>query len=233
MQKYFNILLCILLSNCLFAQNSTTKNYPIIIEPYLNGKQMVLDNDETDLKETFLTIETLRFYLSTLTFYKNEKLVFTEKNSYHLVDAEVESSLKINVELPDDIDFDRLQFHLGIDSLTNDGGVMGGDLDPTKGMYWSWNTGYINFKLEGRSIDSPARYNSFNFHFGGFLEGQNCLQTIIIDKVQKDQAILKFDISKFLEPINLSEEYHVMSPGEKAIQLSAIAAKAFSHETSK
>jgi len=233
MNKYYLLLLSIFLSNGLIAQNSNVKTYPITIQPILNGQLLVLDDGETDLEKTQLTIETLRFYLSRLTFYKNDKPVFTEKDSYHLVDAEIESSLKIDIELPADLDFDKLQFHLGIDSLTNDGGVMGGDLDPTKGMYWSWNTGYINFKIEGRSINCPARFNSFIFHLGGFLAGQECLQTIQIANIQKDQAILKFDISEFLKDIDLSTEYQLMSPGEKAKQLSETAAKAFSHETSK
>lgn len=233
MHKYYIVLIGIFLNNNLFAQNTSIKTYPITIQPWLNGQLLKLDDGATDLKKTPLTIEALRFYISNLTFYKDNKEVFAEKDSYHLVDAEAKSSLKINVTLPVEVDFDRLQFHLGIDSLTNDGGVMGGDLDPTKGMYWSWNTGYINFKLEGRSINCPARFNSFQFHLGGFLAGQDCLQTIQIADVQKDQAIIKFDISEFLKNIDLSTDYQIMSPGERAKQLSETAAKAFSHETSK
>lgn len=233
MNKYYLLLLSLLLGNGLFAQNPTTRVYPINIQPSLNGQPLTLDDGETDLKQIPRTVETLRFYLSNLTLYKNGEPVFKEEDSYHLVDAEVESSLKIKLELPKDLDFDLLQFHLGIDSLTNDGGVMGGDLDPTKGMYWSWNTGYINFKLEGRSVESPARYNSFQFHLGGFLAGQACLQTIQIATIQKDQATIKFDISEFLKNIDLSKEYRLMSPGEKAKQFSEIAAKAFSHVSSK
>jgi len=233
MNKFYFLLVSVFLSNNLLAQSSVNRNYPIIIQPWLNGQLLVLDDGETDLKKTPLTIETLRFYLSNLTFYKNDQPVFREKESYHLIDAAIESTLKINIALPAALDFDRLQFHLGIDSLTNDSGVKGGDLDPTKGMYWSWNTGYINFKLEGRSINCPTRFNSFQFHLGGFLEGQDCLQTIQIANVQKDQAMLKFDINKFLEAIDLSLEYQIMSPGEKAKQLSETAAKAFSYAASK
>jgi hypothetical protein len=45
---------------------------------------------------------------------------------------------KLSFDLPTYLKYDQIQFQLGIDSLTNVSGAMGGDLDPTKGMYWTW-----------------------------------------------------------------------------------------------
>jgi hypothetical protein len=66
-----------------------------------------------------------------------------------LIDFDENDSNALCLEIPDDIEFDAIQFNLGLDSLTNVSGALGGDLDPTKGMYWTWQNGYVNFKLQG------------------------------------------------------------------------------------
>ena len=77
------------------------------------------------------------------------------------------------LEIPEDTEFDAIQFNLGIDSLTNVSGALGGDLDPTKGMYWTWQNGYVNFKLQGTSDLCNNPKNEFEFHLGGYLKPFN------------------------------------------------------------
>ena len=55
---------------------------------------------------------------------------------------------------------------------------MGGDLDPTKGMYWAWQSGYINFKMEGSCSQCLATKNNFEFHLGGYQQPFYAMQTI-------------------------------------------------------
>ena len=69
------------------------------------------------------------------------------------------------LQIPSNIPFSKLKFQLGIDSLTNVSGAMGGDLDPTKGMYWTWQSGYINMKIEGKSNSCKTRKNQFQFQW--------------------------------------------------------------------
>ena len=76
---------------------------------------------------------------------------------------------------------DKIKFNLGIDSLTNVSGVMGGDLDPTKGMYWTWQSGYINFKMEGSSAVCPTRNHEFQFHIGGYQDPFYAMQTLELE----------------------------------------------------
>ncbi|MEZ4886018.1 MAG: MbnP family protein [Chitinophagales bacterium] len=109
-------------------------------------------------------LETLRFYVSDLQWLQNEEIVAAMAKKHWLIDAEKTESLK-QTFTTDSLSkklFNKLQFQLGIDSLTNVSGAFGGDLDPTNGMYWTWQSGYINFKLEGISKVCPARKTVFN-----------------------------------------------------------------------
>jgi len=56
---------------------------------------------------------------------------------------------------------------IGTDSITNVSGALDGDLDPIKGMYWAWNSGCINFKLEGTRVISGKK-TPFEYHIGGY-----------------------------------------------------------------
>ncbi|MBI3239623.1 MAG: hypothetical protein HYZ43_12420 [Flavobacteriia bacterium] len=154
-------------------------DWTIIFKPMI--EQLPLELNQTYiLKNDTFRIETLRFYLSNLSFLNEGKTVFTQPESFHLVDAEDSMSYRIAFHSPKKVVFDEIQFNVGIDSTTNVAGVMGGDLDPTKGMYWSWQSGYINFKLEGWNPKSTARKHEFQYHLGGYMAPYSALSTVRI-----------------------------------------------------
>ena len=93
-----------------------------------------------------LFFQILSFTSQNPFVYKNDSLIKTPTKRYHLVDLNNPESLVLQTQTEN---FDKIQFNLGIDKQTNLDGVKGGDLDPLKGMYWTWNTGYINIKIEG------------------------------------------------------------------------------------
>ena len=93
--------------------------------------------------------------------------------------------------------FNTIAFNLGIDSITNVSGAQGGDLDPTKGMYWAWQSGFINIKLQGTSNSCPPPKNEFEFHLGGYQYPFNSLQTIIL-KTGNEKKLRYFLILKNL-----------------------------------
>jgi hypothetical protein len=45
-------------------------------------------------------------------------------------------------------------------------------------MFWTWNTGYIFFKLEGRSPLSTAPDGLLEYHIGGFREPVNSIRSV-------------------------------------------------------
>ena len=57
---------------------------------------------------------------------------------------------------------------LGVDSVRNVSGAQTGGLDPAKGMFWTWSSGYIFFKLEGSSPKSGDVQKNLTYHIGGF-----------------------------------------------------------------
>lgn len=175
-----------------------------------------------------IEISAIRFYCSNIQFLKAGKIVWEEKSSYHLIDIAIENSCKLNLSVPQNTNYDELKFNLGIDSLTNELGAMGGDLDPTKGMYWAWNSGYINFKLEGKSSKCKTRNNEFQFHIGGYSFPNNALQVIKLPISSPEKISVNIDIAKFLLSINLAEENHIMSPSAKALVMAQNIAKSFS-----
>ena len=171
------------------------------------------------------TVETFRFYLSDFIFYQNADLIFSVNESYHLLDLAQPASLHLT--FPKMSNFNKLTFNLGIDSLTNDAGARGGDLDPMHGMYWTWQSGYINVKIEGTAANCPARNGEFQFHLGGFLSDNSAMQKIKIEAKNAEEIEIELDLAAFLSQLDLTEEYRIMSPGKRAKELSEILARQF------
>lgn len=174
-----------------------------------------------------IRIESLKFYISEIVFFKNDKIVWKEENSFHLVDASDDKSLQIVLKVPTAISYNKLSFNLGIDSTTNVSGAMGGDLDPTKGMYWTWQSGYVNFKLEGKSSLCETRNNEFHFHLGGYLYPYYALKKINLEVVENKNIDLILDLEKLISSIDLSKQNKIMSPCKEAVDLSEIISTLF------
>lgn len=174
-----------------------------------------------------LKIEQLKFYISHLTLIKENKEVWKEEKSFHLIDVFNPSTCAIELTLPKELSFDEIKMNLGIDSIANTSGALGGDLDPTKGMYWTWQSGYINFKLEGISSLCKTRKQEFQFHLGGYQYPYNSLQQLHFEVSKTQQINLGFDVEKFISAVNLSEENQIMTPSTSATKLAQKAASAF------
>lgn len=166
--------------------------------------------------------ETLKFYFGNFIFTSKKNLSDTLAKKYHLVDWEDESTRKLLLENINSEGKSELSFSLGVDSLTNVGGAMGGDLDPTNGMYWAWQSGYINFKIEGKSNVCDTRNHVFQFHIGGYQNPNATYQAKEVDLEKKKSIIIEIPLDEILSQINLVEENEIMSPGTRAVQISKI-----------
>jgi hypothetical protein len=207
---------------------SQPKEVKIKICPnYGNLAVNLTDSVFTSEDSNRLQIETLRFYISGIQLLKGGKVVFEEKDSFHLIDASDLKSTQISIERNQSCPYDELKFDLGIDSLTNVSGAMGGDLDPTKGMYWTWQSGYINFKMEGKSKLCKTRNSEFQFHLGGYQQPNYCLQTMRFKIANLSVINLKIDVKKVFQEIDLVNTNHIMSPSKEAVWLSKVVARSF------
>jgi len=204
-------------------------NAPVKFELTFKGKILELDRTYTLSKsDNNITFDVFRFYISDLQFIDNENTINTSKKKYHLIDLEKPETLEIEVN--ENVgNFNKVKFTLGIDSLTNVVGAMGGDLDPTNGMYWTWQSGYINFKLEGRSNQCPTRKNEFMFHLGGYQAPNLAAQEVELKIKEAAKGIkITLAIDDFLSQINLKEDYRIMSQNQKAVEMSRLIANLFS-----
>ncbi len=224
--KFRLFLICMLCTSSF--SNAQINEISILLCPTYGSEKLILtDSTFSSNDSSHLKIEVLKFYISKIKLMNDGKIVFEESNSFHLVDAAKSSSLIIPLKNKQIVDFDELVFSLGIDSITNVSGAMGGDLDPTSGMFWTWQSGYINFKLEGKSNFCNTPKNEFQFHLGGYSQ-PNCAMQNLNFKVKSSKAIkLNLDIQKLLMQIDLASVNHIMSPRTEAVMLSRIVANAF------
>ena len=115
--------------------------------------------------------------------------------------------------------FKGLSIQLGVDSILQAQPNWEGDLDPIKGMYWEWRTGYIDLKIEGHSPVSNERKNEVFFHLGGFLNHEST-QHLKTFKFPKDDECIEVDLTSFFRAIDLSKQHKIMRPGKEAVKLS-------------
>jgi hypothetical protein len=214
--------------NASMVSRSSDAMRMIHVQPMFQGKKVVLDAQMRSQGGDPLKLNTLRFYLSNFVFLKNGAVVFEEKNSFHLLDLEDENTLDLKFDALEGRDFDGLRFKLGIDSLTHISGAMGGDLDPTKGMFWTWQSGYINFKLEGTFKKCPTRNHEFQFHLGGYLAPFQSVQSVQVKIPKGENLVLQLDLSPFFDQEDWVKKYSIMSPCKESVEASKVLANSFS-----
>jgi hypothetical protein len=98
--------------------------------------------------------------------------------------------------------YKNISYLIGVDSLANSTGSHTGDLDPSYGMYWTWNTGYVFVRLKGRYA---AANNSYSFDIGGTENGMGISHNLLSYKISgtKVKAALKFDLEKVFNAPNI------------------------------
>ena len=217
--------------HCIFLFYSTTfsqtEKVELSFHPTLQ-KQLIQLDSTYQFEDSEISFSMLKFYIGKIQLFEKEKTVTEIYNTFHLIDFSDSLPRNVVIETPENLEFDKIQFQLGVDSLTHEAGVMGGDLDPINGMYWAWNTGYINFKLEGKSPLCKNRDGSFQYHLGGYLPPFQTVQVIELPVYKKDNLTIELNLDNFLSQIDLKSEHTFMSPGAKAKELSEKASKIFS-----
>lgn len=213
-----------LLSISLSAQNSVSLTFV----PVIDGEPLVLNQTYQYAGKDSFELEVFRCYISGLHLGANQS------GKYFLLD--LEDSLSMTIRLNDVLPgtYHSLSFLIGTDSLTNVSGAMGGALDPTNGMYWAWNTGYINFKIEGTSPVCKTLHHAFTYHVGGYMPPhQTCRKMVLpLKKLKVRQgktAIIRveIDLGKFLRQTDLRVNNQMMIPSAQAAQMAGLFAKCF------
>ena len=187
------------------------------IIPTWNKKALKLQHIYLNQNNDSISFSTLKIYFSDFRFKDKisgrirsiDTLIF-----YDLADSSTHSFFNdLNLS-----NYECVAFTLGLDSSKNVSGELENAFDPLLGMYWAWNTGYINLKIMGESSAVPTNSHEFEFHLGGYRSPFATAQTIQVDL--NDQYIY-FDVEKlFSESINLTKNHHIMLPCKDAFLIS-------------
>jgi hypothetical protein len=159
MNKYIFLLGMIVFSLSGFGQ----KKIVIKFEHIANAKKIVLNDSvyENNFGEKY-TISKLKYYVSNFCLLTNGALEINK--TVYLIDAAKENTvIKKNARK-----IVGISFLVGVDSALHCSGAQNGVLDPLNDMFWTWNNGYVNFKLEGKSVSSSADNNRIEQHVGGY-----------------------------------------------------------------
>ncbi|MEP6713265.1 MAG: MbnP family protein [Ferruginibacter sp.] len=188
-----------------YAEIPAKKNGGLVIH-FLNiANKKKIERDST-YQNTFgeaYTISKLKYYISNVRLNN-----FEEPESYHLIDAF--SSDSFSIALPAG-SYTNISFLLGVDSIKNCSGAQSGALDPLNDMFWTWNSGYVMFKLEGTSASSTADLHRIEQHIGGYKGNYKTMREInlsltanpIIITADKSQNLtIEINLDKYWQGIN-------------------------------
>lgn len=162
----------------------------------VGSKNLVLfDETYTNQFNEPFTVNKFRYYISNIVLIDGDNKKVALKNLYHLVDEEDSSSKQLQLNSSGLKKITAIEFLIGVDSLRNISGVQTDDLDPMKGMFWTWNSGYIFAKLEGKSDSSHAPSHYFSWHVGGYKPKENALRTVTLYIPSSNDKIQYIDIN--------------------------------------
>lgn len=206
------------------APANDTCNVQIIIRPVYKGAPLKTGNQYyvNALGDTFY-IDEFRFYISNVRFSGSHEYPATNSHLFDLADT---ATYSYSVAVPHGV-YQYMHVVIGVDSIANTSGANEGDLDPMKGMYWAWNSGYIMAKLEGHSKACLTLHHAFEFHIGGYMTPYNTQRTVSLNlrepldarRPQQALIILYADVAKWLNDIDLSKTNSVLIPGKEAMMM--------------
>lgn len=195
--------------------------------------------------ETY-SVTKFKYYISNVFLIRGRVFSFScpypfgMPECYHLVDESNPDALHFSFAISPGI-YDTLTFRLGVDSLHNVSGAQTGALDPLNDMFWTWNSGYVMAKLEGRSPQSKLINNKLEYHIGGFMGENNVLKnirlgfppgkTLNIHEGKTSEVIIEADIDTWWQqPNDIRITGHAVcsTPGALAKKIADNYAKMFS-----
>ena len=209
------------------AEPLLSDHFPIVVEfekmnSTLEGRfQFNLKNTPLEYVDSLLHVETLKCYVGHIEILDiNRQVIGKDSVAYRLLNFSDRSSLNFSIPI-NSIKACYIRITLGVDSVTNAAGVHCCALDPANGMYWSWQSGYIQFKLEGKEKDGTA----LNLHLGGF---SNAYMSSITDDIpilrmvtggpvlppdrRSQELTIHLKLDSFMELVHANKEYSLMSP---------------------
>jgi len=198
---------------------------------YVHGVPMQLNKKYKNPFSEIFEISRFRFYTGKMvTIYSDAGIKTNLSNAYHLIDFSDSASTLIELRVKEG-SCKEIQFQLGIDSTDQNQGAQSGVLDPVKGMFWTWNSGYQSFKIEGVSPASDQPAHMMAYHIGGYRYPYSTVwkiklsadKIIRISKMNKTMVEIPIELDNFFDgphPLHIKEIPDCTTPGELARKIS-------------
>lgn len=218
---------------------ATTGSLKMEFTNMVGSARMTLNNEwyKNAANDSFRII-TYKYYISNIVLHTADGKSYTEPDSYHLINEEDASSYKFRLDKVPVGNYTSVTFLVGVDSLHNSTGAQAGALDPSLGMIWNWNTGYIMAKMEGYANTSPQTDGFFAMHVAGYRGEFNVLKTITLNFPEHADVsgartpnvhILSDALEWFKNPetITIRDYSNVMTEGKQAYKVATNYADMF------
>ena len=205
---------------------SAPSSVKLNIQPSFNTKILTKNQWYISALNDSILFSKVQFYLTDFRLKTKEGNIYKLKDSNYLVDLFKPETLTIPLSIPKLKAGTELSVTIGVPSSLHTAGALSGDLDPSKGMYWSWQSGFINFKIEGVSPRCKTRKNKFQFHIGGYKKPYNTEKRLSFT-LDGDSLNLDLKLESFFDSVPLSITNQVMVPGQKANELAIAFSKTF------
>ena len=204
----------------------------------VSKRPLVADSVYANVWNEDFTIHLLKYYISDISLQASDKKISGEPGGCHLINEADSSSKKVGFYVAPGR-YNAISFFIGVDSEKNVSGAQTDALDPLNGMFWTWNSGYIMFKLEGNSSQSAVVNNKIEYHIGGFSGVSNTVKKITLQlpddgialrSKSVTEVIIGFGIDNIFNggtPLKIAQTPVCTIPGTLAAGIAANYATAF------
>ncbi len=191
-----------------FKPTSTKGRLFIRFENYIGDRKLALDTVTyiNSLGQPY-TVTNFKYYISNIKLKGTDGKVYSKDDGYYLIKQDDAETWTAEMgDVPVGL-YSGISFMIGVDSLHNCSGAQSGALDPINGMFWTWHSGYIFMKLEGKSPSSKQPGHIFEYHIGGYREPTDFIRTSSLTFAKEPMKInpgkattiyIKTDVSKIL-----------------------------------
>jgi hypothetical protein len=214
------------------GEPAATHNLTIKFEAVADAAPLVFGDTYTNSSGEDFTVSNFNFYIAQIRLINTDSGISynVNKDDYFLVDFADDNSTELKLKAVP-ATYNRIAFLVGVDSIRNVSGAQTGALDPGKGMFWTWNSGYIMAKLEGNSPASAQPNNAFEYHIGGFSGQNNVLrqpslsfplaQHVTLQANRSSHMTIEANVSAWFSPNNIQFSVNpvVTTPGPLAKQI--------------
>lgn len=172
-------------------------------------------------------LSAVRFYIHGIRGLHNGKVVLDSGSEHFLFDSAVSSTLNISLKTPLANALDEISFVIGVDSSLQMNGAQSGVLDPMLGMYWTWQSGYIHWKLETAQAED-SNVPKLTWHVGGYRAPFNTLRTCRFTELPDSTSYtFRLDVNRLISEALSEVPLSAMSPSTHAMELADIIQMCF------